>query len=67
MNPSNKNTAALLYLLLLLLVSARALTNPRLCIGDPDLWWHLRTGEWIVENHAIPQTDPFSAYGAGKP
>jgi len=34
--------------------------------GDPDLWWHLRTGEWIVQHHAIPRTDPFSAYGAGK-
>jgi len=27
---------------------------------DPDLWWHLRTGQWILENRAIPQSDPFS-------
>jgi hypothetical protein len=34
--------------------------------ADTDLWWHLRSGEWIVAHHALPQTDPFSAYGAGK-
>jgi len=27
---------------------------------DPDLWWHLRTGQWIVNTGHIPRTDPFS-------
>ncbi len=27
---------------------------------DTDTWWHLRTGQWIIENRSIPQTDPFS-------
>lgn len=27
---------------------------------DPDFGWHLRTGEWILKNRAIPTTDPFS-------
>jgi len=27
---------------------------------DTDTWWHLRAGQWIVENRSIPQTDPFS-------
>lgn len=36
-------------------------------IFDPDIWWHLRTGQWIVEHGAIPSTDPFSSYGMGKP
>ena len=26
---------------------------------DPDLWWHLRTGQLILE-HGIPHVDPFS-------
>ncbi len=27
---------------------------------DSDTWWHLRAGEWIVQNHAVLHTDPFS-------
>jgi hypothetical protein len=33
---------------------------------DPDIWWHLRTGQWIVDHAQVPATDPFSAYGDGK-
>jgi hypothetical protein len=36
-------------------------------ITDPDIWWHLATGNWILQHHAIPMTDPFSSYGMGKP
>src|SRR5215469_4986052 len=34
--------------------------------ADNDIWWHLATGKWILQNHALPHTDPFSAYGLGK-
>ncbi len=27
---------------------------------DTDTWWHLRTGQWILENGRVPVTDPFS-------
>jgi len=27
---------------------------------DTDTWWHLRAGQWILENYQIPQVDPFS-------
>src|SRR5580658_1241227 len=36
-------------------------------ISDPDIWWHLRTGDWILAHRAVPFTDPFSSYGMGKP
>lgn len=26
---------------------------------DPGLGWHIKTGEWILENHSIPYLDPF--------
>jgi hypothetical protein len=35
-------------------------------IIDPDIWWHLREGQWIVSHHAVPTTDPFSTYGVGR-
>ena len=27
---------------------------------DTDTWWHLRAGQWIMENYQIPRVDPFS-------
>ncbi len=36
-------------------------------IADPDFWWHLRTGQLIVQTHVIPHTDPFSFTKAGGP
>jgi len=35
-------------------------------ISDPDFWWHLRAGQYIVENATIPHTDPFSFTAQGK-
>ncbi len=32
---------------------------------DHDLWWHLRSGQWMVDNHAILRRDPFSHTRAG--
>src|ERR1019366_5543978 len=29
-------------------------------IYDSDFWWHLRTGQYIVEQHALPIPDPFA-------
>jgi hypothetical protein len=51
---------AVVLLLGLLAFTARPAT-------DPDLWWHLRTGQWIIENHQIPHTDPFSFTRSGSP
>lgn len=31
-------------------------------IWDPDFFWHLATGRWIVENGALPGNDPFGVY-----
>ena len=35
-------------------------------LADPDIWWHMRTGEWILQNHRIPHADPFSASAFGR-
>jgi hypothetical protein len=49
--------AAILFLGLLAM-TARSAT-------DPDLWWHLRTGQWIVETGHVPHSDSFSFTRAG--
>ena len=36
-------------------------------VGETDVWWHMRTGEWILQHHQLPHTDPFSSTGVGKP
>jgi tetratricopeptide (TPR) repeat protein len=29
-------------------------------MGDSDLWWHLRGGQWILEHGRVPDLDPFT-------
>src|ERR1700676_547839 len=36
-------------------------------VTDPDLWWHLRTGQLILQNHALFHTDPYSFTRFGQP
>jgi hypothetical protein len=35
-------------------------------IADTDFWWHLKTGQSIVERHSLPVPDPF-AYTTSTP
>lgn len=35
--------------------------------NDPDFYWHLKTGEYIVAHGALPQADIFSYTHPGKP
>jgi tetratricopeptide (TPR) repeat protein len=48
-----KKTAILLVFGVIFLVNVRTVE-----LGD--FWWHISTGKWIVENHSIPDSDPFS-------
>jgi hypothetical protein len=36
-------------------------------LAEPDLWWHIKTGQWMWQHGAVPTTDPFSHSFAGKP
>jgi hypothetical protein len=36
-------------------------------LGDAGIGWHIRTGQLILANHAVPRVDPFSSSMAGKP
>ena len=48
----------------LLLVVAVASVGP---IRSYDFFWHLATGRWIVEHHALPVFDPFTLAAAHIP
>ncbi len=48
--------------ILLLALSAASLRGA----WDPDMWWHLATGRYIVERHVIPREDMFSYTAAGQ-
>ena len=36
-------------------------------IGDTDFWWHLKTGEFITQNHSLPFPDPFAYTSSAAP
>jgi hypothetical protein len=36
-------------------------------VTDPDVWWHLRTGQLILQNHAVFHADPYSFTKFGQP
>jgi hypothetical protein len=33
---------------------------------DTDVWWQLRSGQWILEHHGIPRLDVFTFASAGR-
>ena len=55
---SSRRLLGFVFLLLILTASVQPIT-------DPDFWWHLRTGQYIVETRSIPHTDIFSTIRFG--
>lgn len=47
---------------LIALLTAAAIREAVQLFGfsDDSIWWHLRTGAWVLQNHAIPRTGLFS-------
>ncbi len=51
--------------LLVIVLMAVIFTLAAQPITDPDFWWHLKTGQYIVETRSIPHTDIFSSLRFG--
>jgi hypothetical protein len=34
---------------------------------DPDIWWHVKAGEWILEHGRVPRLDIFTYSSEGRP
>jgi hypothetical protein len=41
--------------------------NSKYCVRDLDIWWHLKVGDWIVQNLAVPHTGILSRTAAHRP
>jgi hypothetical protein len=48
-----RNLIVIILALGLFIMAARSVT-------DPDVWWHLRTGQLTIENHRVFHNDPYS-------
>jgi hypothetical protein len=51
----------------LLIVSLGLFAMAARPVTDPDVWWHLKTGELILQTHHIFHADPYSFTHAGQP
>lgn len=60
MNPSFRRLFDIYVLAYVFLLASKPL-------NDPDLWFHLKTGQYIVLNGVIPRSDPFSFTNYGRP
>ena len=58
--PAPLSSPTLLHRVALLAVFALALVLSVRQVGSPDLGFHLRTGDYILEGHGVPRTDPFT-------
>jgi len=57
----------LLALAFLLALMAAIAFVSQTTVRDPDLWWHLKVGDWIVQNHAVPYVGIFSRTAGTRP
>ncbi len=51
---------------MLALMATIAFTS-RTTVRDPDIWWHLKVGDWIVQHHAVPYVGIFSRTAGASP
>src|SRR5512133_3908641 len=59
-----KLTVSKLFLILVLIGIFLFVVRP---LEDPDFWWHIKTGELIIQNQQIPHFDTYSFTATGSP
>ena len=63
--PARSGSPLALFVAVLLIPAV--LGSSKTIFNDGDVSWHIATGLWILDHHAIPHADPFSFTWAGKP
>jgi hypothetical protein len=66
-NRANGHVRLVLCSLLVLFGVVFSLAVRDRMLMEPDLWWHIKTGEWIWKHGEVPTVDPFSHSFAGEP
>ena len=46
--------------LIVVLLASIAFLLGSAMLFDTDIWWHVRSGEWILEHRRVPWLDPFT-------
>lgn len=64
---TSQQQVAHVFVLILLYAAPALICLHAACMGDTDIWWHLRAGEWVMQHRSVPYSDPFSSFGMGKP
>jgi hypothetical protein len=73
--PSHQNSAgfasfAMLFSFPIMSFFLLAAALFRACVRDvaePDIWWHLRNAQYLLQSHGLPRTDMYSLGAAGSP
>lgn len=60
------NKGKLLWLPFIIILLVGTVLSIR-TLHEPDIWWQLRTGEYILEHNTVPDVDVFSYTQAGEP
>jgi len=56
---------SVLTLILIALQFFLSMHNPTM--NDPDVWWHMRNAQYLIQNHQFPSHDTYSFTVAGHP
>jgi len=64
--PTPEEKQRRLWVLLWLIVLSAAFILSLFKIESYDVWWHLKTGEYITGNKTVPRTDLFSSTASGR-
>ncbi|MGI8907294.1 MAG: hypothetical protein ACR2IE_12480 [Candidatus Sumerlaeaceae bacterium] len=54
------------FILLILLLALGAFFVTIRPVSDPDSWFHMALGKWVLEHHEIPRIDPFAGSSPGR-
>ena len=62
--PPARSTGSDIWSGLAIAVAATLLVGATRAIGDPDIWWHVRTGRLILR-HGVPSSEPWAFTAIG--